>query len=169
MLDIPTAKTSEGSHSEYYTDKESNLGRLRLVERHDIRKKHGDRQVFYTTLSHVWGDEDFVTLTSDNLSNMKEGIALNCLPQSFQDAVIMTQRIGLHYIWIDSLWYVFYKSISMSTNLVRQALSKTSIPQMTGLLKQQLWTRYTNTGRAILLHACQRIQGKAFLGKGMSI
>lgn len=58
----------------------------------------------YAALSHCWGENpEFLVLTSDNLSNFCTEIQLQNLPASFRDAVITCRRIGIPYIWIDSL------------------------------------------------------------------
>ncbi|KAF5681465.1 hypothetical protein FDENT_8087 [Fusarium denticulatum] len=58
----------------------------------------------YAALSHCWGeDPEFLMLTSDNLSDLCTEIQLQNLPASFRDAVMTCRRIGIPYIWIDSL------------------------------------------------------------------
>ncbi|KAK8062786.1 heterokaryon incompatibility protein-domain-containing protein [Apiospora hydei] len=41
--------------------------------------------------------------TTETLSSHLNGIAIADLPQSFQDAVDITRRLGIRYLWIDSL------------------------------------------------------------------
>lgn len=59
----------------------------------------------YTTLSHCWGKETPPCLTL--LGNMDkyatEGVPWTRIPQTFRDAMLYTQRLGLKYIWIDSM------------------------------------------------------------------
>lgn len=61
----------------------------------------------YIALSHCWGlKEDASQMpmtTRNNLSQHREGIAVASLTQTFQDAVDLTVKLGLQYIWIDSL------------------------------------------------------------------
>jgi hypothetical protein len=57
----------------------------------------------YFCLSHCWGQHDFITTTSTNLQRQIEGIPWHELPQTFQDAISFTQRLGYTYLWIDSL------------------------------------------------------------------
>jgi hypothetical protein len=71
----------------------------RLIVPKDERPEGG-----YAALSHCWGeDPDFLMLTSDNLSDLCVEIQLHSLPASFRDAVMTCRRIGIPYIWIDSL------------------------------------------------------------------
>ncbi|KAK0712289.1 heterokaryon incompatibility protein-domain-containing protein, partial [Apiosordaria backusii] len=57
----------------------------------------------YTTLSHRWGSKALVQTTRANLSNHQQGVGLEKLPKTFEDAIKLTQMIGVPYIWIDSL------------------------------------------------------------------
>jgi hypothetical protein len=61
----------------------------------------------YICLSHCWGTAAVpIRTTSSNISSHKEGISLSALPQTFQDALAFVHRLGLRYIWIDSLCIV---------------------------------------------------------------
>jgi hypothetical protein len=77
---------------------------IRLVERHELQLSKSREEINYTTLSHVWGNQKFLTLTKSNLEELKSGIDLPTLPQSFQDAILVTRELKVQYIWIDSLW-----------------------------------------------------------------
>ncbi|KAF4630552.1 hypothetical protein G7Y89_g7584 [Cudoniella acicularis] len=57
----------------------------------------------WATLSHCWGGEVSITTTNETLELRQRGIPMEDLPRSFQDAVIFTRKLGLKYIWIDSL------------------------------------------------------------------
>jgi len=58
----------------------------------------------YAALSHCWGTEKvpFKT-TRANLSDMRTRIPFDALGKTFQDAVESCCRLGLEYLWIDSL------------------------------------------------------------------
>ncbi|KAL2142510.1 hypothetical protein VTI28DRAFT_1067 [Corynascus sepedonium] len=61
----------------------------------------------YVALSHCWGpDGTPLTTTRETLPLRKRGIAIRELPKTFRDAVVMTQRLGVRYLWIDSLCIV---------------------------------------------------------------
>jgi hypothetical protein len=60
-------------------------------------------------LSHRWGkhpptkeNPQFCT-TDDKFSTRQAGFELSGLPNTFQDAVRITQGLGISYLWIDSL------------------------------------------------------------------
>jgi Heterokaryon incompatibility protein (HET) len=62
----------------------------------------------YIALSHCWGNNQNrpIITTSLNISERQAGITFEALPKSFQDAVIVTLRLGFEYLWIDSLCIV---------------------------------------------------------------
>ncbi|KAN0115527.1 Heterokaryon incompatibility protein (HET) domain containing protein [Hyaloscypha variabilis] len=57
----------------------------------------------YVTLSHCWGKNLRTKLTTANVEQWRRGIDLSTLPQSFRDAIIVTQRLHIRYLWIDAL------------------------------------------------------------------
>lgn len=57
----------------------------------------------YIALSHRWGSSTGLITTSENIANMCKSIYHQNLPQTFSDAVICAQNLGIKYLWIDSL------------------------------------------------------------------
>jgi hypothetical protein len=58
----------------------------------------------YIALSYCWGTvSNRFTTSRSSLIARKSGINLSDLPRTFQDAVAMTRRLGVRYLWIDSL------------------------------------------------------------------
>ncbi|RDW56577.1 hypothetical protein BP6252_14082 [Coleophoma cylindrospora] len=57
----------------------------------------------YITLSHCWGKEAFSCLNKDTAEHLALGVMTNTLPQSFQDAILLTSQLGFQFLWIDSL------------------------------------------------------------------
>lgn len=41
--------------------------------------------------------------TKQSIQDLKEGIAVSFLPKTFQDAIKITQRLRIKYLWIDCL------------------------------------------------------------------
>ncbi|EMR88781.1 hypothetical protein ACHAP3_001528 [Botrytis cinerea] len=76
-------------------------GKVYLVHSNGKRQK-------YTTLSHCWGDANHTPITTSKatLSDRTSGIALESLPKTFRDAVVITHHLNISYIWIDSLCIV---------------------------------------------------------------
>jgi hypothetical protein len=60
----------------------------------------------YATMSHCWGSHMPLLLLSSNIAELQKRIPISQLSRSFQDAFLITQRLGLNYIWIDSLCIV---------------------------------------------------------------
>jgi hypothetical protein len=57
----------------------------------------------YVTLSHCWGKIPLIQLLRSNMEDFRRGICKDHLPKTFQDALVVTRRLGVSYIWIDSL------------------------------------------------------------------
>ncbi|KAI2622192.1 HET-domain-containing protein [Hypomontagnella submonticulosa] len=57
----------------------------------------------YIALSYCWGKTEFLRTKTSNISSLMDGFNLEELPATMQDAVHITQRLGLRYIWIDAL------------------------------------------------------------------
>lgn len=70
--------------------------RLRISNEQEV---HGR----YMTLSHCWGGQVPIKLTGDTLVALQSGISLTDLPKTFADAVMITRRFEIRYLWIDSL------------------------------------------------------------------
>ncbi|KIX95813.1 uncharacterized protein Z520_08521 [Fonsecaea multimorphosa CBS 102226] len=77
-------------------DVQGNDQDIRLVEL-------SGKKVEYITLSYCWGPGSAVTTTSTNLSQMRERIDWDTLPVLFQDAITITRRLNISYLWIDGL------------------------------------------------------------------
>jgi hypothetical protein len=58
----------------------------------------------YAALSHSWGPNPrHLILTSENQIAMQEHIEDDALHSTFRDAVEITRKLGIDYLWIDSL------------------------------------------------------------------
>lgn len=57
----------------------------------------------YIALSYCWGGPQTFATTKDTLFTMQEGFATISLPQTIQDAVNVTRKLGVQYLWVDSL------------------------------------------------------------------
>lgn len=60
----------------------------------------------YAALSHCWGSIRPIETTRDTLAVLKHEIRWAELPNTFKDAITLTRRLGLKYLWIDSLCIV---------------------------------------------------------------
>lgn len=57
----------------------------------------------YAALSYCWGGPQSVTLTTLTMNDMLHGIATSAFPQTIQDAITVTRKLGLQYLWVDAL------------------------------------------------------------------
>jgi Heterokaryon incompatibility protein (HET) len=58
----------------------------------------------YIILSHRWDDDTKLCRTTmENYETRKDEIPLQWLSLTFQDAIAVTKRLGIRYIWIDSI------------------------------------------------------------------
>jgi hypothetical protein len=58
----------------------------------------------YACLSHCWGDTRSFSLNAETLSALVQGIDVAALPKTYQDAILVTRRLRIQYLWIDSLY-----------------------------------------------------------------
>ncbi|KAF2653852.1 HET-domain-containing protein, partial [Lophiostoma macrostomum CBS 122681] len=67
---------------------------------------HGESDGFtYAALSHCWGvaGSKHLKTTRVTMSSWKRGIPWTLIPRTFQDAILFTRRLGIRWLWIDSL------------------------------------------------------------------
>ncbi|KAI0333454.1 HET-domain-containing protein [Cubamyces sp. BRFM 1775] len=57
----------------------------------------------YAALSYVWGGDQPHRTTKANLSSYMTGIDPTNLPQTIRDAIYVTHKLGIGFLWIDSL------------------------------------------------------------------
>ena len=57
----------------------------------------------YTCLSHRWGANQPLKTTRDNIEAFRRTIEWQTMPKTFQDAIKLTQYLGIQYLWVDSL------------------------------------------------------------------
>jgi hypothetical protein len=60
-------------------------------------------KVPYITLSHYWGISQHFVTTKRNLEHLQEEFRWDLLPATFQDAVLIIRKLGIKFLWIDSL------------------------------------------------------------------
>ena len=57
----------------------------------------------YLALSHAWGNHLPIKTTMDTIKRWKKNIPWNDLSKTFQDAIHITGKLGVRYLWIDTL------------------------------------------------------------------
>lgn len=76
--------------------------RCRIVE---PKSKAMVQNLRYVTLSHRWpqNQQGFQKLSLDTLPLWKSSLPINTLSQTFRDALLVAHRLGISYVWIDSI------------------------------------------------------------------
>lgn len=76
----------------------------------------------YTALSHCWGNpKDLFTTTKATQRRRLNGILLEELPQTFLDAVLITRKLGVQYLWIDALCIVQDETLDWEAQSAKMA------------------------------------------------
>lgn len=57
----------------------------------------------YVALSYCWGDGVTLKTTSTNIDSIKSSVTVADLPEAYIDAISLTRRLGIRYLWIDAL------------------------------------------------------------------
>lgn len=60
----------------------------------------------YVALSHCWGGNIPNKTIRSTLDKLQHGISIASLPLNFQDAILITRKLNIQYIWIDALCIV---------------------------------------------------------------
>ena len=71
----------------------------------------------YATLSHCWGHNKVIKLTTSSIHSLRFGIAISELPMLYQDAITVCQRLELQYLWIDSLCIIQDEELDWSREI----------------------------------------------------
>ncbi|KAH6669468.1 heterokaryon incompatibility protein-domain-containing protein [Halenospora varia] len=57
----------------------------------------------YVALSHCWGGSSHYRTTESSLEQHKNALKIIDLPKTLQNAVFVVRKLGLRYLWVDSL------------------------------------------------------------------
>lgn len=75
---------------------------LRIVSTSDLADNGNDTRG-YAALSYVWGTSQTFVLRSDSQSLLTRCFSNEQLPQTIQDAVAVSRKLGFRYLWVDAL------------------------------------------------------------------
>lgn len=73
-----------------------------IIPAEETRLFHGT-SVSYTALSYCWGTCQALKSTRSNISSRKQGISLGEMPLTLRDAVHITRKLNIQYLWVDAL------------------------------------------------------------------
>ncbi|KAJ4129128.1 hypothetical protein NW768_007661 [Fusarium equiseti] len=69
-----------------------------------INFDHNLLNLQYLILSYAWGPAaNSAKTTASNLQAMKHSLPLSDLPKTVQDAILLTRKLGVRYLWVDAL------------------------------------------------------------------
>ncbi|KAK3358206.1 heterokaryon incompatibility protein-domain-containing protein [Lasiosphaeria hispida] len=72
------------------------------AEEVNLQESNGEVAI-YAALSHCWGGMQPIKATTKNLAGLLGRVPWGQLPKVFQDAIRVCRRLGVFYLWIDSL------------------------------------------------------------------
>ena len=70
------------------------------VRLHEPRGFECDR---YAALSYCWGDACSIITSQSTLEIRKRSISWDIIPPLFRDAIVVTRKLGIRFLWIDAL------------------------------------------------------------------
>jgi hypothetical protein len=71
-----------------------------------VDTEHLDIRSRYVALSRCWGKKQIITTTRATEIDRHKEILFDTLSKTFQDAVLMTRRLDVQYLWINSLYII---------------------------------------------------------------
>jgi hypothetical protein len=74
---------------------------VRLVETASLPAGLDDHR--YTALSYRWGSTNTLTTTAETVQERMAHIPLSRMPRTIHDAVQVTRRLGVRFLWVDAL------------------------------------------------------------------
>lgn len=76
---------------------------IKVIETSTLLSEEQSALPKYATLSHCWGETHEPQLNTRTSDRLRKGIAIKDLPKLFHDTVILVKKLGIPYLWIDSL------------------------------------------------------------------
>ncbi|KAF2124326.1 HET-domain-containing protein [Dothidotthia symphoricarpi CBS 119687] len=103
----------------------------------------------YAALSYCWGQGQNLRLLSTNRDKFHSGISLSLLPRTIADAITITRRMGVKYLWVDALCILqdsvedLEKELSCMGDIYANAkftiAAKDSTSSVDGCFRQRNW------------------------------
>jgi hypothetical protein len=107
----------------------------------------------YVTLSYRWGNTNPIRTEMRKLQTFGDWIPLNRVSKTMNDAITITRRLGVRYLWIDALCIVqdskmdWIREASNTVNIYRNSLLTIAVvhsgPDAEGIFsrRHRTWTR----------------------------
>lgn len=96
---------------------------LRVIDVQDMAVRLAPDVCNYVVLSYCWGSAKTTLLTQDNMHRLTEtrGLSIDVLPDTIVDAIDVTRKAGLRYLWVDALCIVQDDPIMLQSQIPQMA------------------------------------------------
>ncbi|KAK4208390.1 heterokaryon incompatibility protein-domain-containing protein [Rhypophila decipiens] len=76
---------------------------VRLIETWNLPAPLAAEPYRYIALSYRWGEGNRLLTTKATYSQRQTAIEVQAIPKTIRDAVLVTRRLGIRYLWVDAL------------------------------------------------------------------
>ncbi|KAL6862851.1 hypothetical protein ACO1O0_003089 [Amphichorda felina] len=97
IADIPSRLIDVSSEAGQFRVKLIEIGKVPDETKADVSRSS------FAALSYCWGGEQPLRLTKASHRDLQAGVHISSLSRTLQDAVWVTQEMGIRYLWIDAL------------------------------------------------------------------
>jgi len=104
----------------------------------------------YVALSHCWGGDIISRTKKENLGNRQQNFKISSLARNFKDAIHITRKLGVRYLWIDALCIVQ----DDEEDWIQEAASMYEIYNNALLVISASNSRHSETGMLFQRSAC---------------
>jgi hypothetical protein len=74
----------------------------------------------YVALSYCWGMQpQHLVTTESNIDNLCRDIPASSFPQTIQDAILITRKLGFQYLWVDALCILQDSAVDKAREITR--------------------------------------------------
>jgi hypothetical protein len=82
------------------------VGSAASKKRLHLHVSQKDEMACYAALSYCWGGPQRVKTTSDTINAYMKRLPASTLPKTIQDAIKVTKKLGIRYLWVDAFCIV---------------------------------------------------------------
>jgi hypothetical protein len=72
----------------------------------------------YVALSYCWGADQTIKTKLASLVSHEDGIRVETLPKTIQDAIHITRELGIDFLWVDSLCIIQDRAEDLAKEVV---------------------------------------------------
>lgn len=123
-------------------------------ERVFLHESGPDEMGRYIALSYCWGKTFQTKLLVSNLEDFKEtGIVIATLPKTLQDSILVSRKLGMKYLWIDSLCIIQNSAADKDLEIARMAsIYKNAIIVLSAAISTDCGQGFLHDREAVQLH-----------------